>query len=166
MKKASTSVCSNCGTIKKLGVRSCCAIGGDWHNNCGHNGGPGEPEYDHTWSEGIEACERKSKGRVNEQAQVLKLNSWRCDIFLFADAKPDKGLHPICNSNGHCGKDQFCAAECMTDSCGPPGHVDTGSFEYCQPCSLCSDDIAISGCAVCNSGGAFISRVLWIDLTV
>ena len=45
--------CTNCGVVKKSGKRSCCARGGAWFQNCGDNG---NTNFDHTWSEGIQAC--------------------------------------------------------------------------------------------------------------
>ena len=46
--------CDECGTIKKSGKRSCCARGGAWFKNCGDVGGT---KFDHTWVEGIQACQ-------------------------------------------------------------------------------------------------------------
>ena len=48
------SVCTKCGTIRKSGLRSCCARDGDWFKNCGD---PGDLQFEHTWFEGIQACE-------------------------------------------------------------------------------------------------------------
>ena len=45
--------CVRCGTIRKSGKRSCCARGGAWFSNCGN---AGSTKFDHTWSEGIQAC--------------------------------------------------------------------------------------------------------------
>ena len=45
--------CSKCGTIKRTGKLSCCTRGGAWFNNCGD---PGDPKFDHTWLEGMQAC--------------------------------------------------------------------------------------------------------------
>ena len=58
---ASTSVisrdnCSKCSTAKKSGKLSCCARGGSWFRNCGN---AGDSNFDHTWSEGIQACKSK-----------------------------------------------------------------------------------------------------------
>ena len=46
------AVCTECGTMRN-GKRSCCGSGGAWFNKCGN---PDDLEFDHTWSEGIEAC--------------------------------------------------------------------------------------------------------------
>ena len=58
LKQAPTTIarCSKCGIIKKSGQLSCCARGGAWLNNCGD---PGDSSFEHTWIEGIEACESK-----------------------------------------------------------------------------------------------------------
>ena len=50
----SSAACPKCGAIKKSGKRSCCARGGSWFDNCGH-----ESKFDHTWLEGVEACKGK-----------------------------------------------------------------------------------------------------------
>ena len=52
----SASVCPKCGTIKKSGKLSCCAPGGSWVKQCGN---PGNSKFEHTWSEGIDACRSK-----------------------------------------------------------------------------------------------------------
>ena len=49
----SSSRCPKCSTVKKSGAYSCCARGGAWFKNCGD---AGSTEFDHTWSEGIQAC--------------------------------------------------------------------------------------------------------------
>ena len=46
--------CVKCGVIKKSGKRSCCARGGDWFKNCGH---AGDTQFNHTWIEGVRACD-------------------------------------------------------------------------------------------------------------
>ena len=60
-------VCSKCGTITKTGKPSCCARGGDWFKNCGSDG---DPNFDHTWNEGVQACKRKFL--VNRMCQHLR----------------------------------------------------------------------------------------------
>ena len=49
-------LCPKCGTIKESGKRSCCARGGAWFKNCGD---AGDAQFDHTWAEGIQACNGK-----------------------------------------------------------------------------------------------------------
>ena len=51
-----SGTCPKCGTIKKSGKRSCCARGGTWFKKCGDEG---DTTFDHTWTEGIEACKSK-----------------------------------------------------------------------------------------------------------
>ena len=46
--------CSKCGITRKSGERSCCARGGTWFKNCGD---ADDKQFDHTWAEGIQACE-------------------------------------------------------------------------------------------------------------
>ena len=45
--------CPNCGIAKKSGKGSCCAPGGAWFKNCGD---AGDTKFDHTWTEGVQAC--------------------------------------------------------------------------------------------------------------
>ena len=47
-------VCPKCGTAKISGRLSCCARGGAWFHNCGDSN---DSNFDHTWVEGIQACE-------------------------------------------------------------------------------------------------------------
>ena len=58
--KAISAVCPECGAIKKSGKPSCCAPGGSWYEACGD---AGDPQFHHTWIDGIKACERKSTAR-------------------------------------------------------------------------------------------------------
>ena len=51
-------MCPKCGTFAKSGRASCCAPGGAWFKNCG---GSVNQNVDHHWSDGAEACTRKSK---------------------------------------------------------------------------------------------------------
>ena len=51
--------CLKCAVMKESGNLSCCARGGAWFQKCGD---AGDTTFDHTWTEGIEACERKSFG--------------------------------------------------------------------------------------------------------
>ena len=50
----SSTGCPKCDTAKKSGKRSCCARGGAWFKNCGD---AGDTKYNHTWTEGIRACQ-------------------------------------------------------------------------------------------------------------
>ena len=56
-----TSVCSKCGAIQKSGKTSCCGRGGSWFRNCGS---AGNSKYDHTWSEGIRACNSLAQSKT------------------------------------------------------------------------------------------------------
>ena len=51
-----TPVCPKCGTSKKSGKRSCCARGGAWFKNCGDED---DLKFEHTWFQGIQACESR-----------------------------------------------------------------------------------------------------------
>ena len=54
---ALSRVCSQCSTLKKSGKLSCCASGGAWFNKCGD---AGDKNFNHTWVDGIQACNGKS----------------------------------------------------------------------------------------------------------
>ena len=45
--------CPKCGKGKKSGKLSCCARGGAWFQKCGDGD---DSNFDHTWMEGIQAC--------------------------------------------------------------------------------------------------------------
>ena len=49
-------VCPNCGDATTHGERSCCARGGAWFKKCGDGG---DAKFEHTWTEGIQACTSK-----------------------------------------------------------------------------------------------------------
>ena len=51
---SSSNKCSKCGIAKKSGKFSCCARGGSWFKNCGD---AADSKFDHTWAEGIRACQ-------------------------------------------------------------------------------------------------------------
>ena len=59
---AVSSSCLKCGTSKKSGKRSCCAHGGAWFKNCGD---VGDTKFNHTWVEGIQACESRFLGDIS-----------------------------------------------------------------------------------------------------
>ena len=48
--------CPKCGLRARTGVVSCCFSGGSWFKKCGE---PGNPKFDHTWFDGIQACKSK-----------------------------------------------------------------------------------------------------------
>ena len=51
--KSIIAVCTKCGITKKSGKMSCCGHGGSWFGNCGS---AGDTKFDHTWYEGLQAC--------------------------------------------------------------------------------------------------------------
>jgi len=50
---ATMTACTKCAT-NKAGKHTCCARGGSWFNRCGD---PDNPNFDHTWSEGVAVCQ-------------------------------------------------------------------------------------------------------------
>ena len=67
---AVTAVCPKCGTIKKSGKLSCCARGGSWFKNCGDNG---DSKFEHTWVEGVQACNDITSVSLSLKAQVQSM---------------------------------------------------------------------------------------------
>lgn len=55
---------------------SCCARGGAWFKKCGD---PGDPDYDHTWFEGIQAC---SSLAISRAGQALMYHETSIDNLL------------------------------------------------------------------------------------
>ena len=55
-------VCSTCGINEKSGIASCCASGGDWFKQCGEGD---DPNFEHTWTEGSDACQGKREQSSN-----------------------------------------------------------------------------------------------------
>ena len=51
----SSNVCSKC-VVNNAGKLSCCASGGAWFKQCGD---AGDTQFDHTWTDGIQACKGK-----------------------------------------------------------------------------------------------------------
>ena len=52
-----SSTCSKCVWNAQASIRTCCARGGAWFENCGE---AGDKRFDHTWLEGSQACSGKS----------------------------------------------------------------------------------------------------------
>ena len=67
-----SSVCSDCGTIKKSGKISCCGLGGSWFGNCGS---AGNANLGHTWHEGIRVCETQFQAVVGERLHAYQANN-------------------------------------------------------------------------------------------
>ena len=72
--------CIKCGTADKSGVLSCCAHGGAWFENCGD---AGNADFDHTWTEGIQACE----------GVVASTQAWRRHAAVIT--------HPLSTAQSH-----------------------------------------------------------------
>ena len=66
MTKIIGSVCPKCGTIGKFGKMSCCGRGGSWNGICGIR----NSNLEHTWSEGIQACESRSQSKKGTDQQL------------------------------------------------------------------------------------------------
>ena len=66
-----SSVCPKCGIVAKSGKSSCCGHGGFWFGHCGS---AGNAKPDHTWYEGIQACETlmHSKAIIDRQPNAAQ----------------------------------------------------------------------------------------------
>ena len=73
------SVCRRCGNIAKSGITSCCGRGGSWFKRCG---GAGNIKLEHTWHEGIQACEGllQSKTVIVQQLSVQQKDKYGADM--------------------------------------------------------------------------------------
>ena len=60
--------CPKCGKGKKSGKLSCCARGGAWFQKCGDGD---DSKFDHTWVEGIQACNSLGSHSTEAPAQVM-----------------------------------------------------------------------------------------------
>ena len=63
-------ICFKCGTIKKSGKLSCCARGGSWFKNCGDSG---DSKFEHTWVEGVQACNDITSVLLSLKAQTQSM---------------------------------------------------------------------------------------------
>ena len=64
------SICFKCGTVKKSGKLSCCARGGSWFKNCGDSG---DSKFEHTWVEGVKACNDIASVSLSLKAQLQSM---------------------------------------------------------------------------------------------
>ena len=100
-KPKSGTACPQCGLIKKSGKLSCCAPGGAWVNNCG---GPGDSQFDHTWTDGMKSCKGALRSKLlhNEQfvttvgVQTTQMQKQIGDSI--ADAVTDAALEEGCEA--------------------------------------------------------------------
>ena len=70
---AVSAVCPKCGTVQKSGRSSCCGRGGAWFGRCGS---VGNTNFEHSWYDGIQACDsRQGKAVVGQQLRAFHLGS-------------------------------------------------------------------------------------------
>ena len=99
-----SNVCSKCGKIKKSGKRSCCGRGGAWFKNCGD---AGDTQFDHSWTEGIQACKEFSIS-VESPAEVIQRH-------VEVVAYPQSTVRPQQQTNNH-----------------PPGSISNADIRDCK----------------------------------
>ena len=143
--------CSKCGKMKKSSKFSCCARGGAWYDNCGD---PGDPNFDHTWFEGFQACKSKfirlrgSCRRVlcNLNAFVPSAVPTTTSVSGVSDKECSK-----CGNMNKSGKISCCArGGSWYGYCGDPGDSRFGHtwregiqackskfIRLCEPCGMC-----------------------------
>ena len=80
------AVCPKCGA-NKSGRRSCCAPGGAWAGKCGNDN---DSKFDHTWTEGIQACksQQASRQRSGEAHTVFATDA---DMKISANVNSSDG---------------------------------------------------------------------------
>ena len=80
---STSMLCPKCNINMQSGKVSCCYSGGAWHGNCGE---PGDPNFDHTWFEGIQAC--KSMFIAREKASMNAKSLGMLKYFILASLFP------------------------------------------------------------------------------
>ena len=70
--------CPKCGTNPN-GKASCCAPHATWHGKCGSDAG----EKEHTWTEGMKACLRKSSASTELSGYACTLRFLSLSIGLY-----------------------------------------------------------------------------------
>ena len=78
------SSCLTCGAIKSTGSLSCCARGGSWFGKCG---GSGKIKRQHTWQEGIQACEARQSQAVMGQHHHQKSTNFYNDASMIINSR-------------------------------------------------------------------------------
>ena len=59
-------ICPKCGVNINTGKRSCCVRGGSWFDKCG----TADDNFEHTWVEGMQACDLFANGEVGAQVMM------------------------------------------------------------------------------------------------
>jgi len=76
----------------KSGKISCCHHGGSWHKNCGN---ADDPNFDHTWTEGLRACldviqaEAQAHAMLSHQTSITLRRSAAQSQIHFASGSVD-----------------------------------------------------------------------------
>ena len=64
--QSSSITCPQCGTFKSF-HKSCCGVGGSWHEDCGD---PGDTNFGHSWFDGNLVCNRTCTVFLNSTTHV------------------------------------------------------------------------------------------------
>ena len=91
-------VCPKCGVAKKSGKRSCCARGGAWFENCGD---VSDTQFDHTWAEGIKACEGFAISALRKPQLQAILYYVRVGGYVPNTTQPQNVTRQQTNTNSH-----------------------------------------------------------------
>ena len=136
------SFCPVCGGTARSGKRSCCSRGGSWFGKCGDQG---NPNFEHNWIEGTEACRGKaiaSLTHAHSQLMVVRaipaytITQIRTDATM--PTTTTTPLCPICGVNKKSGKGNCCArGGFWFQKCGDEGnnkfdHTWAEGFDACS----------------------------------
>ena len=86
---AFSAICPKCGTTKKFGKGSCCARGGAWFKRCGD---AGDPTKDHTWADGMEACNGLASSNPVKSMILLTVEQATNTIVLSNSTQNQKNM--------------------------------------------------------------------------
>lgn len=62
--------------MERRGTLSCCGKGGSWHGKCGSSG---DTNTEHTWHEGVKACENPSQQNARSNGLIYNAVINNCD---------------------------------------------------------------------------------------
>ena len=113
-------VCPKCALGDTLGKPSCCASSASWFKNCGR---PGDPNFEHTWTEGFKACKHAAKASLSTTVS----NDRRIAVVQshVQAVGPTDFVCPKCAMNHRLGKLSCCAPTASWHkNCGRTGDSD------------------------------------------
>ena len=95
---APATACPKCVT-NDAGKRTCCARGGGWYPTCGKKG---DSKADHTWDEGLQACQNPAPGQAHAQVMLInQTTTSQLQIISATDSTKDVHDSYTANSREH-----------------------------------------------------------------